>query len=578
MWKNEYQYGELNSDGSVDTAKNTGNIARQILTIPGTSFTQSYKYDSLYRLTEAKEVTGTNTNPNWTQTFGYDIYGNRTSFAQTIGGTQTNGTPSVNTNTNRFTSNNFTYDKSGNITKDTDPVTNQARQISFNGDNKQTEVKDANGTPIGKYYYDGEGKRVKKVTATETTIFAYSGGKLVAEYSTQISQNPTISYTTADHLGSPRVITDRNGNIRSRRDFMPFGEDIFVGVGGRTGDTGQRYSSNADDIRQKFTGYQKDSETNLDFAEARMYENRYGRFTAVDPFLASGKSSSPQTFNRYVYVGNRPTRISDPKGLDWWDVNDNATGKREIRWFYEDPDEDLYTINQRWTQYVYLANDKNWYGLDPNSANRYLAQDENAAKMWVGLQTDFNGDYDGFLYETFGVKDLAYLTANMRTGNVEDATYYFGKISGQYGGGAGVGRYMGGSECTITSLGPLDEIGTGITAEMTTALVPKAASTLGNWGETKLAQILGNGVQKNTTVFATTLKNRVPDFLVDGVAHEAKAGLNVGLTSTIRKQILKDHELINTGQIDGAHWHFFQGAKQEVLDFLTQHKIEFTVH
>ena len=129
LWKNDYQYGELNSDGSVDTAKNTGNIARQILTIPGTSFTQSYKYDPLYRLTEAKEVTGTNTSPNWTQAFGYDLYGNRTAFAQTVGGIQTNATPSVNTNTNRFTSNNFTYDKSGNITKDTDPVTNQARQF-----------------------------------------------------------------------------------------------------------------------------------------------------------------------------------------------------------------------------------------------------------------------------------------------------------------------------------------------------------------------------------------------------------------------------------------------------------------
>jgi len=82
---------------------------------------------------------------------------------------------------------------------------------------------------------------------------------------------------------------------------MPFGEDILAGVGGRTGDTGQRYSSNADDIRQKFTGYQKDSETNLDFAEARMYANRYGRFTAVDPLIASGKSANPQTFNR-IYL------------------------------------------------------------------------------------------------------------------------------------------------------------------------------------------------------------------------------------------------------------------------------------
>jgi RHS repeat-associated protein len=51
----------------------------------------------------------------------------------------------------------------------------------------------------------------------------------------------------------------------------------------------QKYGQ-TDRVRQKFTGYQKDDETGLDFAEARMYQNLYGRFSAVDPLLASGKS------------------------------------------------------------------------------------------------------------------------------------------------------------------------------------------------------------------------------------------------------------------------------------------------
>ncbi len=46
-----------------------------------------------------------------------------------------------------------------------------------------------------------------------------------------------------------------------------------------------------------------------------MYENRHGRFTAVDPLLASGKSVDPQTFNRYVYVMNNPMVMTDPTGL-----------------------------------------------------------------------------------------------------------------------------------------------------------------------------------------------------------------------------------------------------------------------
>src|SRR5262249_48852461 len=53
LWKTHYDYGELSQDGNdVDATKNSGNIGRQILTVSGTSFTQTYRYDALYRLTE----------------------------------------------------------------------------------------------------------------------------------------------------------------------------------------------------------------------------------------------------------------------------------------------------------------------------------------------------------------------------------------------------------------------------------------------------------------------------------------------------------------------------------------------
>lgn len=69
-----------------------------------------------------------------------------------------------------------------------------------------------------------------------------------------------------------------------------------------------------------------------------------------------------------------------------------------------------------------------------------------------------------------------------------------------------------------------------------------------------------------------------PDYVVDGIAHESKAGVNVQLTPTIKQQILKDHWLINNRRIDGAHWHFWQGAGKDVLDFLNQHDIPYTLH
>jgi RHS repeat-associated protein len=148
----------------------------------------------------------------------------------------------------------------------------------------------------------------------ETTVFVYDAmGKLVAEYSTTPPPvDPKTSYTATDILGSPRVITDQYRQVTSRRDFLPFGEELSNGTAYRSAD--QKFT-NADSIRQRFTGYEKDQETGLDFAEARYYQNRHGRFTAVDPLLASGKSADPQTFNRYAYVLNNPLILTDPTGL-----------------------------------------------------------------------------------------------------------------------------------------------------------------------------------------------------------------------------------------------------------------------
>ena len=323
LWKVNYDYGELNPDGTVNAAKNTGNIARQTLTIPGTSFVQAYKYDSLYRLTEPKETTGTN--QNWLQSWTYDRYGNRLGFSQNVNNVVQNTTPTIDQNTNRFvlTGTNFQYDLNGNLVRDT-----ESRQFTFNGDNKQTVVRDAANNPIGQYFYDGEGKRVKKVTNSETTVFVYSAGKLIAEYSTQLASQPSTNYTTTDHLGTPRIITSELGQVKARRDFMPFGEELFNTGSARSANT--EYSGNADEVRQKFTGYQKDNETSLDFAEARMYENLHARFTAVDPLLASGRSSNPQTFNRYVYTSNNPIIRVDDNGLDWWDVINNSNKTRDL--------------------------------------------------------------------------------------------------------------------------------------------------------------------------------------------------------------------------------------------------------
>ncbi len=119
LFKLQYEFGELLANGTI---QNTGNITKQTINVPNASFVQTYKYDALDRLTEAKETNGTSATENWKQTFGYDRFGNRTNFSQQINGqalainSQTQ--PSVDANTNRFNLNQgFEYDKRATLSK-----------------------------------------------------------------------------------------------------------------------------------------------------------------------------------------------------------------------------------------------------------------------------------------------------------------------------------------------------------------------------------------------------------------------------------------------------------------------------
>lgn len=159
----------------------------------------------------------------------------------------------------------------------------------------------------------------------EVTVFVYNAsGQLVAEYSTELTQDPKVSYTTADHLGSPRILSDENGNVISRRDFHPFGEEIY---------TNERIAAlgyQPDDVRQKFTSYERDIESNLDFAEARYYNFNHGRFTSPDDFLNDTHVSKPQSWNLYVYVRNNPLNYIDPFGKEVYSANLSDEEKKKL--------------------------------------------------------------------------------------------------------------------------------------------------------------------------------------------------------------------------------------------------------
>ncbi|MBZ5554006.1 MAG: hypothetical protein LAO21_14900 [Acidobacteriia bacterium] len=308
--------GNLASFGyTYGTGDNNGNVVTQQIITPALNVTQGYCYDKLNRLTGIYEpvVSGQCQTSGWSQMYDYDQYGNRTNVQSPpyLSNPPTVvPAPAIDSSTNRFQAGTgFGYDNAGNLTQAPSGVS-----YSYDAENRLTNF--SNGTAT--YAYDGDGRRVKKTvqSAIATTVFVYNVlGQLVAEYCSGSGCNSIsgTEFLTADHLGSTRVVTDASGGVISRHDYLPFGEAISTGIGGRTGAMGYE---DPDGINQKFTGKERDSESGLDYFLARYHSSALGRFACPD--LLGGHLEDPQTLNKYLYTRNNPVTLTDPTGLDFY--------------------------------------------------------------------------------------------------------------------------------------------------------------------------------------------------------------------------------------------------------------------
>ena len=202
----------------------------------------------------------------------------------------------------------FQYDPSGNLTAD--PTTG-ANAILYDAESRQTSYTKSTTTTYG---YDGQGRRVTKTVAGSSTVFVYNvAGQLITEYGGSPA-NGGVSYLTTDHLGSTRVVTDKNQAVVARHDYLAFGEEIPAGIGNRT--AGGGYVT-TDDTTQRFAQKERDSESGLDYFGARYYASAQGRFTSYDPiFLTALRAVDPQRLNLYAYARNNPLKFVDPNGTD----------------------------------------------------------------------------------------------------------------------------------------------------------------------------------------------------------------------------------------------------------------------
>jgi RHS repeat-associated protein len=271
-------------------------------------------------------------------------------------------------------SGNYQYNNIGQLTS------NAADNISFNYDvtGKVSSYTLPGGT--GAYYYDDAGFRSTVETVTEqrthyvrdlsgNIMAVYNEGGDPIEYPIYGSDRIGIAYETDGTLAYNYELKDHLGNVRATfskddltdatgyADYYPFGWKMP----GRMSTAANKYRFG---YQGQFSEY--DDETGLNQFEARLYDNRIGRWLTTDP---AHQFASP-----YLAMGNTPFVGVDPDGR--WKRKWQA-----IFWntFY-------------WGKVSYAKDKQEWGIFKPDKNNGATVYRLFDAKFNVQLKGDFGID------------------------------------------------------------------------------------------------------------------------------------------------------------------------------------------
>jgi len=269
------------------------------------------------------------TNVNQEKGLRYDGHGNILALQRSnASGTLVNNfTYNYQANTNRLTSVSgyatYSYDVIGQLASQVKGTTGLYMDYDVSGKVTKIYSDAAKTIIILSFVYDDVGNRILKkdhLTGLETWYSYDAGGSLMAIFDKQgtgamrlaeqplyasgtlgtyIRQGGSYRYTLTDHVGSTRVVINRNKlpsgtvDLLYHADYYPFGQEVsFGGIENRFGYQGL-YA-------------EKDKETGWNNFELRNYDAAVGRWLTTDPY---GQYHSP-----YVGMGNNPISGFDPNG------------------------------------------------------------------------------------------------------------------------------------------------------------------------------------------------------------------------------------------------------------------------
>ena len=117
----------------------------------------------------------------------------------------------------------------------------------------------------------------------------------------------TPHYISTDHLTGSNVVTNSSGAQEELMDYYPFGA---IRLDEKAGGFSEQ---------RKFTGYEYDVDTGLNYAGARYQNPSLGRFISQDPVFWDFDESyltDPQQWNSYSYARNNPLVYVDTTGKE----------------------------------------------------------------------------------------------------------------------------------------------------------------------------------------------------------------------------------------------------------------------
>ncbi|HEY0158555.1 MAG TPA: DUF6531 domain-containing protein [Thermoanaerobaculia bacterium] len=272
-----------------------------------------YRYDQLYRLTEANYSNGT------AEKFTYDRVGNRTSRVAEAG-TVTTYSYDVANQLLQAGAETLSYDFNGNVTSRTGPA--GATTFTYDVLNRPLNIASPSGTETNKYGPNGERMEMAGASIEGGLVRPQydPAGNPIADsdgnngmwtyrlYGPSIDEplaewrrnNNRITYLHRDGLGSITAVSNTAGQMAYRQRYTAFGQMT------RTTDP-----SGIPPTRLGFTSRETSVSTLIQY-RARYYDTSLGRFIQQDSYR--GNVGNPPSLHRYVYVYNNPIRYTDPSG------------------------------------------------------------------------------------------------------------------------------------------------------------------------------------------------------------------------------------------------------------------------